>query len=103
MKQAEVQLRFAPGTERRVGRLAEVDRRSYFEFDAVFLQHALPLSPFKFPVQAGAIEHRDRDFAPLPGVFDDSLPDGWGRLLMDRHFQQQGLDPRRVSVLDRLL
>lgn len=103
MKQVEVRLRFAPGAERRVGRLAEADRRIYFEYDVAFLQHPLQLSPFKFPVQAGAIEHRDRDFAPLPGVFDDSLPDGWGRLLMDRYFQQQRLDPRRVSVLDRLL
>lgn len=103
MKQVEVRLRFAAGDERRVGRLAEADRRIYFEYDTAFLQHPLPLSPFRLPLQAGAIEHRDREFAPLPGVFDDSLPDGWGRLLMDRHFQQHGLDPRKVSVLDRLL
>jgi len=55
------------------------------------------------PLQAGAIEHRDRDLGPLPGVFEDSLPDDWGRLLMDRHFRQQGQDPAAVSVLPMTL
>jgi serine/threonine-protein kinase HipA len=38
----------------------------------------------------------------LFGVFDDSLPDGWGLLLMDRHFMRQGLAPEAISPLDRL-
>ena len=33
---------------------------------------------------------------------DDSLPDGWGLLLMDRHFRRQGVDPATLSPLDRL-
>ena len=36
------------------------------------------------------------------GLFDDSLPDGWGLLLMDRFFQQRGSALAEVSVLDRL-
>lgn len=103
MKQVEVRLRFAPDSELLVGRLAEAERRLYFEYDSAFIAGGLQISPFKLPLQVGAIEHRDREFGPLPGVFDDSLPDGWGRLLMDRHFRQRGLDPRSVSVLDRLL
>lgn len=103
MKQVEVRLCFGPAATWPVGRLAEVGRRRYFEYDAGFLARGLALSPFRLPLQAGAIEHRDRDFGPLPGVFEDSLPDGWGRLLMDRHFRQQGLEPSAVSVLDRLL
>lgn len=43
----------------------------------------LQVSPFKLPVQSGLIQDREREFGPLPGVFDDSMPDGWGRLLMD--------------------
>jgi serine/threonine-protein kinase HipA len=48
------------------------------------------------------VEHTDREFGPLPGLFDDSLPDGWGLLLMDRCFRSRGLDLPEVSVLDRL-
>ena len=35
-------------------------------------------------------------------MFDDSLPDGWGLLLMDHHIRSLGLNPAGVSPLDRL-
>lgn len=76
--------------------------RLYFEYDPEFLQDPLWLSPFKLPPEPGLLEHRDRDFGPIFGLFDDSLPDGWGLLLMDRFFRQRSIDPRTVSVLDRL-
>lgn len=85
-----------------VGTLAELERRLYFEYDAGFLDAPLPISPFKLPVRPGLFEHVDRDFAEAFGVFNDSLPDGWGLLLMEREFKKQGLNPAAVSVLDRL-
>jgi len=85
-----------------VGELAEVDHRIYFEYDGAFLQRNLPLSPFKWPLRPGLIEHVDRSFGPLPGLIDDSLPDGWGLLLMDRLFRRRGMDPAAISPLDRL-
>lgn len=102
MKQIEVRLQFAADNVLHVGRLAETSRHVYFEYNAAFTASGLQISPFKLPLQPGVIEHRDRAFGSLPGVFDDSLPDGWGRLLMDRHLRRQGLDPQRVSALDRL-
>lgn len=37
------------------------------------------------------------------GVFADSLPDGWGMLLMDRFFlRERGIDRRAITALDRL-
>ena len=36
------------------------------------------------------------------GVFDDSMPDGWGRLLTDRMLRQHGIDPYSVGPLARL-
>jgi serine/threonine-protein kinase HipA len=98
----EVQLVFGPADRRVVGRLAEADRRIYFEYDEAFLRDPLWLSPFKLPPEPGLHEHRDHAFGPLFGVFDDSLPDGWGLLLMDRHFRRLGLAPETVSPLDRL-
>ncbi|MCL2648471.1 MAG: type II toxin-antitoxin system HipA family toxin [Phycisphaerales bacterium] len=90
------------GDSLHVGTLAEDRGRVYFEYAAAFLDTGLNLSPFRLPFEAGLFEHTDRDFGPLPGVFDDSLPDGWGLLLMDRHFRTQGLNPRGISPLDRL-
>ncbi|MEM9558156.1 MAG: type II toxin-antitoxin system HipA family toxin [Acidobacteriota bacterium] len=102
LEQLEVRLTHAPGEERVVGRLAESQRRLVFEYDAEFLRDPIWLSPFKLPPEPGVREHRDLDFGPIFGLFDDSLPDGWGLLLMDRFFRQQGLELARVSVLDRL-
>jgi serine/threonine-protein kinase HipA len=85
-----------------VGTLGEQDRRVYFEYDRAFLQAPLPISPFKLPVRPGVAEHGERGFAEVFGVFNDSLPDGWGLLLMDREFRRRGVDPVRLSILDRL-
>ena len=87
---------------RLVGTLAEAERRLYFEYDAEFLEDPLWLSPFKLPPEPGLHEHRDLAFGPLFGLFDDSLPDGWGLLLMDRYFRRQGVALDAVSPLDRL-
>lgn len=102
MRKLEVRLTRRPGDERVVGQLAEAGRRVYFEYDAAFLRDPLWLSPFKLPPQPDLLEHRDLAFGPIFGLFDDSLPDGWGLLLMDRFFEQQGSVLAQVSVLDRL-
>jgi serine/threonine-protein kinase HipA len=102
MKKLGVYLSTTPGENRLVGELAEANRKIYFEYDAEFLRDPLWLSPFKLPPEPGLHEHRDLSFGPLFGLFDDSLPDGWGLLLMDRHFRKQGIPPETVSPLDRL-
>ncbi|MBL4849203.1 MAG: type II toxin-antitoxin system HipA family toxin [Planctomycetes bacterium] len=103
MKKVEVRLRHAPGSELAVGHLAEQDRRVYFEFSPEFLESGFEVSPWRLPAGPGLVEHRPGEFGPLPGVFDDSLPDGWGRLLMDRYFRIEGIEPDSMSALDRLL
>ncbi len=102
MKKLEVRFTRGPGDSPNVGMLAEDRGRVYFEYAPEFLNTGLNLSPFRLPFAAGMFEHTDRDFGPLPGVFDDSLPDGWGLLLMDRHFRSRGLNVAEVSPLDRL-
>ena len=102
MKSLDVKVSFAPGESRHVGRLVERENRLFFESDAEFLASPLWLSPFKLPPTPGVHEHKDRSFGPVFGVFDDSMPDGWGLLLMDRYFRQRGVAPEGMSVLDRL-
>jgi serine/threonine-protein kinase HipA len=102
MKKLEVRFTRSPGDSLHVGTLAEDRGRMYFEYAPEFLSTGLNLSPFRLPFEGGLFEHSDRDFGPLPGLFDDSLPDGWGLLLMDRHFRSRGLNLAEVSPLDRL-
>lgn len=102
MKRLEVF--FAPTTEESqlVGVLAEDRGRVFFEYAAQWLSRGLNLSPVRLPLRAGLHEHRDGAFGPLPGLFDDSLPDGWGLLLMDRYFRKRGVEALSPSPLDRL-
>lgn len=102
MKKLDVHFTRSPGDSVPVGTLAEDRGRVYFEYDADFLATGLNLSPFRLPFEPGLFEHSDRQFGPLPGLFDDSLPDGWGLLLMDRHFRSLGRNLAEISPLDRL-
>ncbi|MEA1967452.1 MAG: type II toxin-antitoxin system HipA family toxin [Thermodesulfobacteriota bacterium] len=102
MKELNVFLCHSKKEKRFIGQLGEFRSRIYFEYDPSFLASPLWLSPYKLPPESGLYQHKDLDFGPVFGLFDDSLPDGWGLLLMDRFFKQQGVDVESLSVLDRL-
>ncbi len=85
-----------------VGRLANQERRVLFEYDPTFLIQAIQLSPFMVPLKPGVQQCDDHIFDGLFGLFNDSLPDGWGRLLLDRVVEAAGINRRQISALDRL-
>ncbi len=85
-----------------VGRLASRDRKIYFEYDATFLARGLNISPLELPFQVNIQTFDPHLFEGLPGVFNDSLPDGWGRLLLDRFLRSNNILREEISPLDRL-
>ena len=89
-------------TKQKIGTLALKDKKIYFEYDKEFLKSCIELSPYKLPLKVGLFRCDDDTFEGVWGVFADSLPDGWGRLLMDRHLQNVGINPHSISPLDRL-
>ncbi len=80
------------GDPRNLGTLAwsSNERRAYFEYSAEFLAAPLPVSPFNVKTNLGLIAASRDPFDGLHGLFNDSLPDGWGRLLLDRRLQKAG-------------
>jgi serine/threonine-protein kinase HipA len=86
----------------KVGRLAYKEHKIFFEYSSEFLKTGLELSPYKLPLQPGVFKCTDDIFEGLFGVFNDSLPDGWGRLLLDRKLKAGGQDPGALTPLDRL-
>jgi serine/threonine-protein kinase HipA len=90
------------GERRKVGRLAFKDRRILFEYDAGFIASGTEISPIKLPLKPGVFTSPDMVFDGLHGVFNDSLPDGWGRLLLDRTVEKYGVNRRQLNPLDRL-
>ena len=85
-----------------VGRLASRQNKIYFQFDDEFLDRGYEISPFRCPRSPGLKTFDSNLFDGLPGVFYDSLPDGWGRLLLDRKMRSLGVLPQQLSALDRL-
>lgn len=84
-----------------VGKLASRDKRIFFEYDSDFIKQNIEISPYHLPLISGLQECKERVFDGIFGVFADSLPDGWGRLLLDRHLIKRGI--HNASQLDRLL
>ena len=85
-----------------LGTLADDGQQLLFEYSPQALVEGLSLSPRHLPLQKQAMGNFPAHQWRLPGLFADSLPDGWGMLLMDRLFRNQGLRPEQVSPLDRL-
>jgi serine/threonine-protein kinase HipA len=89
--------------EHKVGRLAEAPERVLaFEYDAEWLRDGFSISPFHLPLEKKVFIAPAAPFDGNFGVFNDSLPDGWGRLLIDRMLAKKGINPFKVSILDRL-
>jgi len=101
IKEIKVGLNFGSRVQP-VGRLAVRNSVIYFEYNEAFLQTNLEISPIKLPLLRGVIELPQSPFEGLAGVFNDSLPDGWGRLLFDRLLRSEGISPSDISPLDRL-
>lgn len=83
-----------------LGRLADDGQTLLFEYAPDALAQGLELSPVHLKLRAQAYGGFPAHLHRLPGLIADSLPDGWGLLLMDRLFRQQGL--RHPGPLDRL-
>ena len=90
------------GIRRMVGLLYENAGRVFFEYSPDFLQSSIALSPFKLPLKPGVFEDEKRTFDGLFGLFNDSLPDGWGCLLLDRKLRKRGLSYDSITPLSRL-
>ncbi len=98
VKQVEVTL-----GSRVVGRLALTkEGLCAFEYSTEWIASGFSISPFELPLQGGVFVAKTRPFIGGFGVFDDCLPDGWGRLILDRYLQQKGINPHELTLLDRL-
>lgn len=87
----------------RVGTMAPYQRyRSAFEYSEEWLSSGFSISPFSLPLQPGVKIANLSPFDGLFGVFADSLPDGWGRLLVDRMLRKHGEHPEEITPITRL-
>lgn len=87
--------------DRHVGTLADaVNKKVAFSYSDEWLEDGFPISPFSLPIEKGVFIPSNYNFDGLFGVFADSLPDAWGRLLLDRLLLKQGVSD--IDMLERL-
>lgn len=85
-----------------LGRLAHAGPHLLFEYSPEALRQGLELSPRCLPLQSTAFSGFEKHQWYLPGLIADSMPDGWGLLLMDKMFRKNAVDTQNLSPLDRL-
>ncbi|WP_411976687.1 type II toxin-antitoxin system HipA family toxin [Sulfitobacter faviae] len=100
-----VDIAFDSDDVRPVGQIAwdSARRSAAVEWDPSFVAAPLPISPYHIKTLAGLYRTGNTAaFEGLPEVFGDSLPDGWGRLLIDRELERRGSGRTAVTPVDRL-
>lgn len=78
------------------------NRLCVFEYDKAWLRTGFSISPIELPLSPGLFIARATPFAGNFGIFEDSLPDGYGRYMLHKAMANVGIDYRNLSVLDRL-
>ncbi|MBD5248862.1 MAG: type II toxin-antitoxin system HipA family toxin [Barnesiella sp.] len=90
--------------ERTVGTLSLTpdNRLNIFEYDKSWLVDGFSISPIELPLQSGIFVAKSNPFYGNFGVFEDSLPDGYGRYLLHKTLLRHGINDYDLSSLDRL-
>ena len=89
--------------EKLVGTLAMASgHKVAFQYSEEWLEDGFSISPFSLPLKNQVFVPQKEYFDGLFGVFADSLPDNWGRLLLNRLLRAHKQNPDRLTVLDRL-
>lgn len=88
---------------RKVGTLSMGNRSNcQFEYDKDWLTNGFSLSPLKLPLKAGLFTADYQPFNGNFGVFEDSLPGGYGEYLLRKVLKGLGVDPQTLNPIQWL-
>lgn len=78
------------------------DKRLAFEYNARWLAEGFSISPLELPLKPGLFLAKPTPLYGNFGIFEDSLPDGYGRYLLHKTLLRDGIDDRNLSAIERL-
>ena len=78
------------------------NRLCAFEYDSAWLSEGFSISPLELPLKTGLFIAKHQPFHGNFGIFEDSLPDGYGRYLLHKALLREGINDADLSALDRL-
>jgi len=101
----DIALAFAPDARARVpvGRLAWAQQTAQLEWSREIIAAKLSVDPLaRYPHELGLRSARTRYFDGLHGFLADSLPEGWGYLVMRKRLAKLALDIGSLTPVERL-
>ena len=88
---------------RKVGTLSMGNRSNcQFEYDKDWLSNGFSISPLQLPLKAGLFTADYQPFNGNFGVFEDSLPGGYGEYLLRKVLKNSGIDPQGLTPVQWL-
>ncbi|MFI3332319.1 MAG: type II toxin-antitoxin system HipA family toxin [Rikenellaceae bacterium] len=90
--------------DRTVGqlRMTPDSRNCVFQYDPQWLAEGFSISPIELPLKPDMFIAKPEPFYGNFGIFEDSLPDGYGRYLLNRILKKQGVSDFDLSSMQRL-
>ncbi len=87
----------------KVGTLSMGNRSNcQFEYDKDWLSNGFSISPLQLPLKAGLFTADYQPFNGNFGVFEDSLPGGYGEYLLRKVLKNSGIDPQGLTAVQWL-
>ena len=88
---------------RKVGTLSMgIKSTCQFEYDKDWLSTGFSISPLQLPLKAGLFTADYQPFNGNFGVFEDSLPGGYGEYLLRKVLKKSGVDPQGLTPVQWL-
>ena len=88
---------------RKVGTLSMGNRSCcQFEYDRAWLHGGFSISPLHLPMKAGLFAAQWQPFNGNFGIFEDSLPGGYGEYLLRKVLRSEGIEYNALTPVQRL-
>ena len=99
----DIALAFAPDARVPVGQLAWAQQTAQLQWSNEIIDRQLRVEGgLLYPPERGLLAARSRAFDGLHGFLNDSLPEGWGRLVMSRRLAKLGVDIASLTPVEQL-
>ncbi len=76
--------------------------RCAFAYDKEWLSAGFSIAPLELPLKSDLFIAKTEPFGGNFGIFEDSLPDGYGTYLLDRMLRREGIDIATLTPVERL-
>lgn len=73
-----------------------------FEYDRAWLREGFSISPLHLPLKEGLFSAQWQPFKGNFGIFEDSLPGGYGEYLLRKVLRREGIDYNSLTPVQRL-